>query len=173
MQVFFKFLCAVPGSSCRGGGTRPSVAFLISRSELFHTQKEELGSALPGWGRKSQFPFWDGRNWGTLVCRAAAQGGKGWRGQEDKELQGSRGKRRGIFHAGALGEMAGIGWEEQAGSLTALLWAGQNQQTKTGLNDRPEVSQIEKGCMSALKSLNNFLAHGWQNFRGYDRGKVL
>lgn len=32
--------------------------------------------------------------------------------------------------------------------------------TKTGQNHRPEVSQIDTGCTSALKSLNNFLARG-------------
>lgn len=60
----------------------------------------------------------------------------------------TKSQRERIFHAGVLGEKVGIGWEEQAGSLT-----------KAGQNDRAGASQIEKGCMSALKSLNNFLAH--------------
>lgn len=76
------------------------------------------------------------------MFRAAAPGGKGWSGQEDKEPEEK--------DISCWCSWRG-GWDwlgRAAGSLT-----------KAGQNDRPGASQIEKGCMSALKSLNNFLAH--------------
>lgn len=132
----------------------------ISRSELFHTQQEDRGSALPGWGRKSQFPFWEGRGSEALWCSELLP--KVGRAGVGSAVLGRRTERqrREIFHGGAHREKVGIGWEEQAGSLTALGRTDQQRQTTSLPN--------WKGMHECFK-ITNFLAQGWQNFRTYYR----
>lgn len=167
----------MPGPSCRGGGTWPSVASPSADLNYFTPSRKILAVPCQDEEGNLNFPSEMGGTEALWCSELLLKVGRaevavlGWAG-------GQRAPGKPRAQEGDISCWCswrdGWKWLGRAGRQSDSTALGRaNQQTKTGQNDRPEVSRIEKECMSALKSRKNFLAHRWQNFRRHDRGKVL